>query len=299
MIGASMATLFCGNGIDTLIFARSEKSREKCLSTIKKYFGDLLGENLVTAAQAEKCLELIRFTSDYADFADCQLVAEAVFEDKDVKKEVYNSLEQHCSKDTIIGSATSSMPAGKLAELLEKKDRFLVMHPVNPTHLVPLIEIAVSSYTSEENIERTCEFFKYCGKTPIVIRKDIEGFIINRLQHALFREAVNLVEEGVCSAKEVNDAFFCSLGQRYASIGIFEHYDAAGVVLQQQVHDIIFPTLCSADKTQKPTLDRIEKGETGMSAGKGMLDWTEVDLDDFRYRQSAPFYKTFNYKLPK
>lgn len=299
MIGASMATLFVGNGYPTLMRGTSEASCQNGVAAVRRNFDILCQQGLVSKEQALHCLNLLRVTVDYAPFESCDFVLEAVLEDLEVKQEVFRNLEHVCGRDTVIASATSSIPAAQLAALLQSSHRFLIAHPINPPHLVPLVEISTSDATCEESIQATCEFLERCGKQLLVLQKDIEGFVINRLQHALFREALYLIEQGVCSAEEINDAFLCSLGPRYASIGLFEHYDAAGLPLQKEVQGRLFPTLCCAEAPQKPLLEHLEKGHLGLSTGQGVLDWSHKDLDEFRARQSAPFYRFFNYRLPK
>jgi 3-hydroxybutyryl-CoA dehydrogenase len=181
---------------------------------------------------------------------------------------------------------------------LVAKERLTVAHPYNPPHLVPCIEIVQSSYTSPEALKVIDEFFRSVGREPVAMLKSAPGFIANRLQHALFREAAYMVEAGIATPSAIDQALKTSFAPRYTSIGIFEHFDYAGLDMVLSIEDYVFPTLCNADKAQDLVRDRCERGDLGFKTGKGVYDWSEKDADDFRRRASEPYFRFFNWSLP-
>ena len=298
-IGASLATLFSGNGYEVIMLGFHDTGVNKGEIEIGHNFDELISEGLMNEKQKAVCMSKIRYTYSYEDLREVDFCYEAVSEDVNIKKEVYQQVENFCRDDIVIVSATSAISADILGSLLVHKERFLVAHPWNPAHVVPLVEVCRSRYTSDTAVGITEELLNEVGKKVVTLKKNIEGFIGNRLQHALFREAMYLIDEGVATPEQIDDVVYYSFGQRYSSIGIFEHYDAAGLPLQKEVQSNLFPSLCNVDKPQKCLLDHIEAGELGARTKRGVLDWTRIDEADFRKRQRKPFYKFIQWNLPE
>ena len=181
---------------------------------------------------------------------------------------------------------------------LNAKDRFAVAHPYNPPHLVPCVEIVQSNYTSPETIKVIDEFFRSVGREPVTMLKAAPGFIANRLQHALYREAVYMVESGIATPEAIDQALKTSFAPRYASVGIFEHFDYAGLDMIASIHSYLFPTLCNADKIQDLVKECCERGDLGYKTGKGVYDWSKKDADNFRKNSSEPYFRFFNWSMP-
>lgn len=290
-IGASLATLFSGNGYEVILLGFNDTGINKGEIEIGHNFDELISEGIIDEKQKAVCMSKIRYTYSYEDLQGIDFCYEAVTEDVEIKRKVYENAESCCRADIVIASATSAISADVLGDLLINKERFLVAHPWNPAHVVPLVEVCRSRYTDETAVKITEDLLNDVGKKVVTLNKNIEGFIGNRLQHALFREAMYLIDEGVATPEQIDDVVYYSFGQRYSSIGIFEHYDAAGLKLQKEVQSNLFPTLCNADRPQKCLTDHIEAGELGAGTKRGVLDWSRIDEEDFRKRQRKPFYK--------
>lgn len=299
MIGSSMATLIAGNSCEVLIVGLEMERCQAAKAEVGKNFDDLIREGLATPANKAGAMKLVSVTTDYAQLADADICFEAVFEDPTVKKEVYEKMERYVRADTVIASVTSAISADILGEFFTHKERFVVAHPWNPPHLVPLVEVCRSQYTSDETVRTVQEFLDGMGRKTVVLKKNIEGFIGNRLQHAMTREALYLVEAGVGTAEDIDNVIYYGFGPRYSALKLFEHYDCAGLPLQKQVQSTIFPTLCNADGPQKVLLDCLAEGKLGMKTGEGVLDWKDKDMDDFRDRQRRPYYKFVNWNFPE
>lgn len=299
MIGASLAVLFTGNSYKTTMLAINDAEAESGLARYQTYYKDLIEQKLVSPKQAEACAKLLNITQNYQDIADADFIFECVFERIDVKHSVYKEIEAHCHNYRAIASSTSAISADDLAAGLQNKDKLMVAHPWNPPHLVPCVEVVKNQQTSDEALQFTVNLLRSVGREPVVMKKGAEGFIGNRLQHALFREAVHMVEMGIATPEDIDKTIMSSFGPRYASIGLFEHFDYAGLDLIVNIEDYLFPTLCNATKTQDIIREHVEKGELGFKTMKGMYDWSKKDLDEFRLRAGKPYLPYFNWSLPE
>ena len=300
MIGSSLAVLFTGHGVNTAIYARSEKSQERCTQQYEKFFAALTEKGLVTEKQYQKCREFLHFTGDYKELADAYMVFECASEVLDTKYNIYSELEAALADPMAIVSTTSALSPDDLAAGMERfRDRMVVAHPFFPPHLVPFVEILKSSETPQERAQAVYDFLEAMDRKCVILKKNAPGFIANRLQHALFREAINIVELGIADPRDVDKAAMYSFMPRYTSIGLFEHLDNSGVDLNYNIENYLFKDLSAADCAPKMICDLVEKGELGVKTGKGVYDWSEVDMDDFQRRIGAPYWAYVNWELPE
>ncbi len=295
MIGISWAVMFTGNGVRVTVLAKDEETGRKKYRT---YYDDLIALELVTEEQAQACEKLLTFTTDYNDLSGEELIFECVPEQLDVKHAVYAKLEAACPQLKAIASATSALSPEALAEGMKEKQKIMVAHPWNPPHLVPCVELVKNSYTDPEAVRAIKEMLEYAGREVALMNKPAPGFIGNRLQHALYREAVYMVEQGICAPEDIDKTIRSSFGPRYTSIGLFEHFDYAGLDMVCSIDDYLFPTLCNADHAQDYVTERLKRGDIGYKSGRGVYEWTGRDMDEFRRKASEPYLKFFNWKLP-
>ena len=302
MIGASLATMFTGNGYKVVMYANSEKGAEGGLTRFRTTFNDLIGYKLVTPKQAESCEKRLLITRDYADIADADFIYECATEEKTVKFAIYAELEKRCKKVLGIASSSSAMDTNLLCGGFSKpeyKALFAAAHPWNPPHLVPCVEVVKGKFTSDNALSLICNLLESCGRAPVVMQKSVPGFIANRLQHALYREAAYMVEQGIAAAKDIDRALQTSFAPRYTSIGIFEHFDYAGLDMVLSIEKTVYPDLCSQKEPHKLITDAVGSGDLGYKTGKGVLDWSKADINAFRKRGSEPYLKFFNWSLPE
>lgn len=299
MIGASMAVLFTGNGYKTTMYAINDVETAKGKASYDTYYKDLIEKKLVTPGQAEKCAELLNFTQKYEDLADADFIFECVVERLNVKHAVYKEIEKHCKNFKAIASSTSAISVDDLAEGLVQKDKLSVAHPWNPPHLVPCVEVVKGKQTSDESIKFTKEVLESVGRQVSLMMKDAPGFIGNRLQHALYREAVYMVEQGIATPEDIDKTLKYSFIPRYTSIGLFEHFDYAGLDMIVSIDDYLFPTLSNADKTPDYIRNLHDAGNLGFKTGKGVYDWSKKNIEEFRHCASEPYIKFFNWSLPE
>ena len=260
----------------------------------------LVERGVITEAELEERLSRIEFTNDIDSelVSRADLVIEAVFEDMKIKRETFAKLEARCRPDCIFCTNSSVMSPSEISRDLKYRERFVGTHFWNPGHLIPLVEVVKSDASSDEVAQTVIDVLCSAGKKAVLCKKDVPGFIANRLQHAILREAVYMIETGICDARDIDSALTYSFMPRYTSIGFFEHQDNAGLDMVLSIDDYLFPDLCTAQEAQDFIRSRCEKGELGIKTGKGIYDWEGVDLAEFRKRAAAPYLTFFNWDLP-
>ncbi|MCR5666679.1 MAG: 3-hydroxyacyl-CoA dehydrogenase family protein [Eubacterium sp.] len=299
MIGTSMAVLLTGHGFHTTLYVLNDDLEKKSKEQYQSYFDEFEKRGLVTKEQIEICKRYLGYTQDYNEIADADIVFECLLEDLELKHSVYKTLEEYIQDPEVIISTTSALSVEDLVKGADKfKDRIIVAHPFFPPHLVPFFEVVGSTQTADGIIKSAVDVLETADREVVVLKKNAPGFIANRLQHALFREAINIVEQGIADARDVDKAAKYSFMPRYTSIGLFEHLDNSGVDLNYNIENYLFKDLSAADKAPKLICDLMEKKEFGVKSGKGIYDWSDVDMDDFKERISAPYWNYFNWDIP-
>ena len=300
MIGTSIAVMFTGNGYPTTLYAVNDELQEKSSKQYDVFYKALMDRGLVTEKQYAACRNLLSYTQDYTDIADADCVFECAFENVQVKHSIYAEIEKYVKDPFAIISTSSAMSADDLVSGLTKfADRMIVAHPFFPPHLIPYFEVVKSAKTAPGVAERASELLESVGRKVVILKKNAPGYIANRLQHALFREAINIVERGIASPRDVDKAAMYSFMPRYTKIGIFEHIDNSGVDLNYDIENYLFKDLCNADSAMPMIRELYEKKEFGVKSGKGVYDWSEVDMDDFSRRISEPYWDFFDWNLPE
>jgi 3-hydroxybutyryl-CoA dehydrogenase len=205
---------------------------------------------------------------------DADYVVEAVLEDLPLKQKLFAEIEQHVRPDTILASNTSVIPITDIMQGLKRRERALGTHWWNPPYLVPLVEVIETQWTSPETIAFTMKLHADAGKKPAHVKKDVPGFIGNRLQHALWREAVSLVENGICDAETVDTVIKAAFGRRLAVLGPLENADMVGTDLTLAIHKTVLPAIDSRP-APSPYLEKlVQEGKLGFKSGEGFRTWT-------------------------
>ena len=290
-IGACQATLTAGNGYPTTVIGHSEAGLSRCREAILQNWDDLIAEGLATADNKNAAMALTTITNDPSALAGSDIVFEAVSEDVSIKEAVYEQVTAYCGASVIVASTTSSIDAEILAAHIKNPARFLIAHPFQPVHMLPLVEVVRHAQTSDETTETVCALLRDLNRQVVVLNHSVPGFLVNRFAQALFRESIYLIEQGVSTAEDIDRAIKYAMGMRYASIGLLEYYDAVGFELERAIALNVYPDLCDTKEIQKTTLEGIASGHTGQKAGLGLYDWSKKDADDFRRRKQAPYFE--------
>lgn len=226
-IGGGFAAYFALKGLDVNVYVRSEASKERALPKIQEPIDSYVKYGLCDDGQ--KIWDKIHITTDPAEaFTGVYFVQENGAENLEQKHEMVAVMEKYMPVDGIIASSSSGTPVTKIASEAQHPERIIVGHPFNPAYLLPLIEICGGEKTSPEVIEQAREFYKMYDKAPCVLKKEKNGFIANRLMHALWREEIALVTEGVCTMADCDDAWTFGPGIRLAAFGPSMHYELGG-----------------------------------------------------------------------
>jgi 3-hydroxybutyryl-CoA dehydrogenase len=216
---------------------------------------------------------------------DADIIIEAVSENLDLKKSVFTNMERLASQHTILCSNTSGISIGKISEGLQFKERVIGTHFWNPPHVVQCVEVIKSKFTSEEVFNATVNLMRKVGKEPVRVLKDIPGFLGNRLQLALFREALSLVEKGIAAPEDIDRVVKYSFGSRLPFIGPLETMDLAGHDLGYKVWKYLLPDL-SSDLTTLNALKRmVDDGLLGVKTGKGFYEWNDENIKEVTNRR--------------
>lgn len=216
--------------------------------------------------------------------AGADFVVEAAAENLAVKQDLFQQIEAMAPSHAILASNTSVIPITQITERLSRRENCVGTHWWNPPYLVPLVEVIGAHWTSAQTIEKTMTLHRRIGKTPVHVKRDVPGFIGNRLQHALWREAISLVENGVCEAEAVDLVVKSSFGRRLAVLGPLENADLVGTDLTLAIHQIVLPAIESR-AAPSPYLERlVAHRRLGMKSGEGFRAWTKDQIDALRLK---------------
>ena len=205
---------------------------------------------------------------------DADYVVEAVLEDLPLKQKLFAEIERHVRADAILASNTSVIPITAIMQGLSRRERAVGTHWWNPPFLVPLVEVIETQWTSPQTVGFTMELHQRAGKKPAHVKKDVPGFIGNRLQHALWREAISLVENGICDAETVDAVIKASFGRRIAVLGPLENADLVGTDLTLAIHETVLPAIDSRPGPSPYLTKLVADGKLGFKSGEGFRKWS-------------------------
>ncbi len=244
-----------------------------------------ISANLCDLGEDESAVARVRPAADLADAVrDADYVVEAVSENLGLKQKLFADIERNVRPETILASTTSVIPITSIMQGLAARERALGTHWWNPPFLVPLVEVIETQWTSPRAIAWTMALHEAAGKKPAHVKKDVPGFIGNRLQHALWREAISLVEHGICDAETVDNVIKASFGRRLAVLGPLENADLVGTDLTLAIHDTVLPAIENRPGPS-PYLQRlVADGKLGFKSGEGFRQWSAEEQAALRAR---------------
>ena len=267
LMGHGVAQVFAVAGHDVTITDSFAQNLNTAKSRIAANLRDL-GEDESALARVRPCADLAEAMRD-ADY-----VVEAVSEDLPLKQKLFAEIERHVRADTILASNTSVIPITAIMQNLAARERALGTHWWNPPFLVPLVEVIDTQWTSPEAIAWTIELHTAAGKKPAHVKKDVPGFIGNRLQHALWREAISLVEHGICDAQTVDEVVKASFGRRLPVLGPLENADLVGTDLTLAIHNIVLPAIDRRPEPSPYLQKLVADKKLGFKSGEGFRKWS-------------------------
>ena len=276
IIGHGIAQVFAMAGKQVRLIGRSKSSLGKALDKICASLDDFRRHELLTPDEAVAALARITTSVAMEDAAAAQLVFESVPFDIALKHEIYAQLDVICPPPTVIGSA-SSRPVSAMIQHIKGRERVVATHFYVPPQMVPLVEVCGGPETSKDVVPWICGHLKAAGKQPAIIEKEVHGFIGNRLQFAMLREAWSLWASGTASAEAIDTVVRNTYGRRLGITGPLESADMGGLDTMANYAAYIDPHIEDAKAPPQKLIDLVAKGHRGLPTGHGIYDWTKRD----------------------
>ncbi len=274
MMGVGIAQIFARGGRNVTIKTRNVTNC-KAVEDMASQLDMFIAEGLADPSEKDAILDRISITTDAIEaYADADLIFESVPEVMDVKHATFREMEAYARPDCIFASGTSVKSITEIAEVVEKKDRVIGMHFWNPAVLIPLVEVIRTEDSSDEAIEAAMQLLTECGKAPAECKKDVPGFLANRLQHALWREAFYMADQGIADPKTIDDCIKNSFGFRIPQLAPFENADMVSTELSLNIHEYMFQHLYSGTEPSETLKKLVDEGKSGFKTGEGFQNWT-------------------------
>jgi 3-hydroxybutyryl-CoA dehydrogenase len=277
LMGHGIAYLLAAAGHEAGIFEPSADIRASIPQRLQSIC-ELLGDEAAVLARISVHDQVA------AAVRGAAFVFEAAPEKLPLKQKIFAELESLTAPDTILASNSSAIPTTDIGRHLKHRERVVGTHFWNPPHLVPLVEVIQNEHTSDAVVARTIELLRAAGKTPVHVRRDIPGFVGNRLQHALKREAIALVAGGICDAETIDTVVKAGFGARMAVLGPMEQSDLVGLDLSLDISEVLVAHLDRSAEPHPLLRAKVAAGKLGMKSGEGFRQWTPAAADAVRDR---------------
>lgn len=287
LMGAGIAVKFALAGHEARVVEASPERRATLPAVVMEILGELSLAGVIDSTAAHAAQARIRLIDDLSALAGAPLVIEAIPEILAAKQELYRQLEAVLAPGTMIASNTSGFMPDDLGAGLAHPDRFLIAHFWNPPHAIPLVEVVPGTRTAPAIVEQTVAVLRTIGSEPVVLRKAVPGFIGNRIQFAVMREALHLVHTGVADAETIDTVIKSSLGRRYGIVGPFEAADLGGLETFLRVATHLLPALATDAGGLDVLREHVARGEKGAASGQGFYQWTDARRAAVRQKRIA------------
>lgn len=275
-MGHSIALSAAWAGIEVKISGMNEQDLATADKGLRNKLTVMVHNDLFNEAMAEEIRKRIVFSTSLEEIVqEATFIIEVIPENSQMKRELYKEIEAICSKDTVLASNTSGFTPTSLAEEMEYPNRFIVTHFWNPGHLIPLVEVVKGEKTDQVTIERAMNLLNVMNKKPILINKEVPGFIGNRLQYALFREAQSLLDEGVATKEDIDAAVTYSIGRRLPITGPLMTADMGGLDVFSAISNYLFEDLSNEDKSGAYLSNLVNQKKFGDKSGEGFYMWDQ------------------------
>ncbi|MBO4881466.1 MAG: 3-hydroxyacyl-CoA dehydrogenase family protein [Firmicutes bacterium] len=278
VMGASLAQVYALADYQVVLYDVIAAGIEKGKHLVDLNQETLVNEGIITKEQSEKVYQLISYTMEKDDFKDCDLVVECIVERMDIKQKFWKEVSEMAKEDILLASNTSGLSITEIATAVKNPERFMGQHWLNPPHLLPLCEIIKGEKTSEENVAKMRELVAELGKSPVVV-KDIQGFLINRIQFAVLREALYIVETGAATFEDIDTVLKAGMGLRYSVLGPFGVADHGGLDTFDHINSYLNAELCDYKEGNKMLHKMVEDGKLGVKSGCGFYDYSGDKAD--------------------
>lgn len=285
LMGVGIATHFARFGHDIWLFDTDSNRIAEITAVASSILDELIATDQFPADDKEQVLSRLHGTTSLADIAASGLLIEAIPERIELKHSLYAQLEAVISPEAIIASNTSGLPPDALAEKLTHPERLLIAHFWHPPHFIPLVEIVPGKATKPKYLSDLQQFLVAIQLEAVVLDRAAPGFVGNRLQFALLREALHIVKNGIASAEVVDQVMRASLGRRYAMVGPLEAADMTGLSTVQDICRHLLPELATGSDMMSLVDDKVARGDTGLRSGQGFYRWDDSRKEYIQQRR--------------
>ena len=285
LMGHGIAQVFACRGHEVSLTDVNDRILATALDNIRANLTFLAENGIGSMEEIESTMKNIRVTSDLRQAATgARFVIEAIPERLDLKQGLFLALEGFCPPHTIFATNTSVISITEIAAKVRRKERVVGTHFWNPPYLIPLVEVIGSRHTSAEVVDYTFDLLKTAGKHPVRVKKDVPGFVGDRLQHALWREAVSIVDRGIADAATVDEVIKNSFGIRLPVLAPLETADMVGLDLTLQIHEYILRRIDRSTSPAAILRRKVEEGDLGFKTGRGFYEWNQESVEQCRRR---------------
>lgn len=292
LMGCGIAQIFAGFPEYSVSTYDSYATAADVQDRIRLNLESFVRRGLMTEVDVDGLLSRVNHCDEIAKaVADADLIIECIPENMALKQDLFCQLEKLCRPDTIFATNTSVMSITEIASKAKTKNRIVGTHFWNPPYLIPLVEVVKSEYTDAEVVDAMMAVLKNVEKRPVLVKRDVPGFLANRLQHALWREAFSIIENGIADAETVDEAISMGFGLRLPVLGPIENTDMVGTDLVLAIHKYIFPHLENSTEPSPLLKELVAKGDLGFKSGKGFHEWDEQKIKASREKLSDHLLK--------
>lgn len=284
-MGSSIALSFASHGFNVDMFDISQDRVKKGFDSVEASMGILLENGLLKKEELRDIPKRIKGCISLEQASASRFVIECAPEKLDLKQSIFQELEKYFPEDAVFATNTSGLSPSAIASKLVHKDRFTASNFWNPAHLLPLVEIMPGEATSPETLRIVKELMKKIGKKPVVLKKETPGFIGNRLQFALLREALHIVDSDIASKEDVDTAVKYGIGRRLGDTGPLETADLGGTHVYAAICEALFRSLSNSETVSTILTDAVKNGDLGYTTGRGIYDWTDEGLSEIQHKR--------------
>jgi 3-hydroxybutyryl-CoA dehydrogenase len=278
MMGHGIAQIFAARNYNVILLDVQQSLLSKAIENIRLNLALLAQKGIGDPKEIAPTIQRIETTLDLREAAsEAQFVIEAASENLILKQKIFQDLDSLCPPETILSTNTSVMSITEIAQKARSKERIVGTHFWNPPYLIPLVEVVRGEQTSQKVMDLTFDLLRLVGKHPVRVNKDVPGFVGNRLQHALWREAISIVEKGIADPNTVDEVVKKGFGIRLPALGPLENADMVGLDLTLAIHDYILKHLESSPQPSPILRKKVEMGELGFKTGQGFQGWSSED----------------------